>query len=173
MIEGLDETEADRVRDIEDEGDCPDYRLGGDCGRARAGHDHGCTALDQLACKRLQIFDSSICPAKFNDDVLAIDVSDFIQPLTKRRYLPRIGIGRSGIEKTDDGQRLLRARRERPGCRAAEERDDFASSHGVPPSGRSTPYHIALYITANLSGDDRDGSEADIQPGPVPGPLCP
>jgi hypothetical protein len=51
------------------------------------------------------------------------------QPLRER-------VRQSRIEKPYHRQcRLLRARRKRPRCRAAEQRDECASPHGPPSSG--------------------------------------
>src|SRR5262245_25462625 len=67
--------------------------------------------------------------------VLALEVAGFVEALTERCSKGRIG--RSGIDKSDHRHgRLLRIRPERPrGHRAAEQRDELASSevqHGLP-----------------------------------------
>src|SRR5262249_15254213 len=71
--------------------------------------------------------------------VLALEVAGFVEALAER--CSKGCIGRSGVDKTDDRhRRLLRARRERPRCcRAAEQRQELASSeveHGLLPGTR-------------------------------------
>src|SRR4029077_8309239 len=52
--------------------------------------------------------------------------------------------GRRGVHVANDRHsRRLRVRRKRPcGSRAAEQRDEIASSHGHSLGARITPYHI-------------------------------
>src|SRR5262249_9137660 len=72
----------------------------------------------------------------FNDDVLALDIARFFQALAKRRQDICILAGPPAVEKSDHGhRRLLRARRERPCSRAAEQRDELAAPHGSPLVG--------------------------------------
>src|SRR5262249_21219121 len=61
--------------------------------------------------------------------VLALHVAGFIEALAERGGKGRIRC--SGIGESDHRhRRLLRARRERPRCRAAEQREEGASPHG-------------------------------------------
>ena len=72
--------------------------------------------------------------------VAALDIASFAQALVKRAHAARPPAGRCAAKKTDHRHPLLHARRERPrGCRAAEQRDEFAtfqlnSLHSVPAS---------------------------------------
>ena len=59
--------------------------------------------------------------------VLALDVAGFVEALAERSGIARGGLGRPGVDEADDRhRRLLRARRERPRRRAAEQRDELA-----------------------------------------------
>jgi hypothetical protein len=61
-------------------------------------------------------------PSIFDGHVLALDVAQFAEALPQRRRKMRAGLPRTTIEKPDDRLcRLLRARRERPGRRAADQ----------------------------------------------------
>jgi hypothetical protein len=74
------------------------------------------------------------CPAVVDPHVAAVGPAQLLQPLQERRdaglCLPIVG---GEVHQHADASHpigLLRPRRERPrGCRAAEERDEFASFH--------------------------------------------
>ena len=86
-----------------------------------------------------------IRPAKFNDEVLALDPSEIAQARPLCLHPARSGGSGPEIEITDvnDFCRLLRARRERPHRQAAEQRDELAPPQ-APLSSRITPYHITV-----------------------------
>src|SRR5262249_10491485 len=76
-------------------------------------------------------------PAIFDRDILALDGTGFLQTLVERRYEMCIRTGRSAVEIADHRhRRLLRARRERPCSRAAEQRDELAAFHSITWSAR-------------------------------------
>ena len=59
-------------------------------------------------------------PAEFDGDVLALYIADLFQALTEGRHQVRERIGRADMQKADGRHsRLLRARQQRPGRRAA------------------------------------------------------
>src|SRR5262249_18570757 len=72
-----------------------------------------------------------LCPAIFNRDIAALDVTGLAQSLAERAYAVEVAGGRCAAENANNGHRwLLRARRERPRRRrAAEERDEIATLH--------------------------------------------
>src|SRR5262249_26255432 len=71
-----------------------------------------------------------IFPAVFARGVLALDIASLFQTPTERGQEMWVRAGDSGIEESDyRHRRLLRARRERPRCRAAEQRDELAPLH--------------------------------------------
>src|SRR5262249_38350863 len=72
-------------------------------------------------------------------DVLPLDITDFLQALAER-INEMCGIGdRRAAEKTDHRhRRLLGARRERPGRRTTEQRDELAPLHSITSSARAS-----------------------------------
>jgi len=104
-----------------------------------------------------------LSPTIFNRDISALYIARFTQPLSKCRNKLGSFSRRPGAEKPDDGHRgLLRTRRERPRCRAAQQRDDFAAFHSITSSAResrvggtSRPSALAafrLITSSNLVG---------------------
>ena len=75
----------------------------------------------------------SICKAKFDVEVPALDVAEVAKAIRKCvDGSDKLG-GRRRTQVSDPGKplRLLRTRRERPRCRCAAERSyEFASCHG-------------------------------------------
>src|SRR3712207_6458931 len=71
----------------------------------------------------------TLCPAKLDRDVAPLDVAGLGKTVTERADATGEGLRRLGAEIPDHGHRRLqlRARWERPGCRAAEK------SHELPP----------------------------------------
>src|SRR5260221_10368305 len=85
-------------------------------------------------------------PAIFDQNVAAIDETGFTQAQAECRHKIGPRLGRTSMEKPDHWHRgLLRPRRERPrDCRAAEQREELASSqgwHGLsPPRAAGFPH---------------------------------
>src|SRR5262249_8469050 len=80
-----------------------------------------------------------LSPTIFNRDISALYIARFTQPLSKCRNKLGSFSRRPGAEKPDDGHRgLLRTRRERPRCRAAQQRDDFAAFHSIISSAHES-----------------------------------
>src|SRR5262249_18060028 len=100
-------------------------------------------------------------PTVFDRHILAFDIARFLQALVERRDLLAQRSGRRGIEEAGH-RHLLCACRERPGCRAAEKRDELAPSHSMTSSARDiklsenfTPSALAvlrLITNSNLVG---------------------
>src|SRR6516162_3202590 len=79
-------------------------------------------------------------PAIIDCDVLSLDIAGFAQALVKGGQFARPGIRRALGEKSDHRHsRLLRARRARPRCRAAEQRYELAAfHHSITSSARAS-----------------------------------
>src|SRR5437899_2869060 len=80
-------------------------------------------------------------PVVLDHYVLALDEAGFVEAFAERYHIARGAISRPAANKPHHRyRRLLRARRERPrGRRAAEQRDELASSyveHGLPSGTR-------------------------------------
>src|SRR5262249_42086696 len=79
----------------------------------------------------------TVGPAILDGDVAAVDEAGFTQASTERDHAVRIFRSRYAVEDSDHRhRRLLRARRERPRRRAAEERDELAPPHSITSSAR-------------------------------------
>jgi hypothetical protein len=122
--------------------------------------------------------------AVFDNDVLALDETCFLQALTEGGHKVRSVSERSVPQETNNRNcRLLRIYCKRPHCRgAAEQRDELApfliELHAIPHEERGAPQDIelaaisqgvvskALTISAN-SG--RVADFMDLQPGPTGG----
>jgi hypothetical protein len=87
---------------------------------------------DQLGCHFRQLLDP-FRPAELNDNVLALDVAEVTQARAQRLHPGQVISSGGGTHEPDVRDfRLLRARRERPSCRAADKRDELAPLHGSP-----------------------------------------
>src|SRR5262249_2294251 len=138
--EARDQTAPGRiVPDRKDDGDCRGRRLGRECTqRASACDDHGDVAADQFARQRRQPVQFVVSPAVFDREVLALDIAGVLEALAESAQPPRIALRRLGVYEPDHGYRP-RPGRERPSRRrAAEQRDEVASSQ-VRHAGASPP----------------------------------
>ena len=122
-----------------------DDRNGSGCLLSRAArrrahcNDHIDVASHQVSCQLGQPIQFPIGKSAFDGDVLSLDVTKVAQPLQER--VETCGnLHWAGHQRADPRHllQLLRACRERPGGRrAAEKRDELASSHSITSSGRS------------------------------------
>jgi hypothetical protein len=79
----------------------------------------------------------SLCPAVFDGHILALDVARFVQAFLERGHEMGPFSRGPAVEEADHRHRLLlRAGPEWPRRRAAEQRDELASSE-APPKKRS------------------------------------
>src|SRR6516162_4586322 len=101
-----------------------------------------------------------IRPAVFDRYILALDIAGFGQALTEGRSHRRVRPGRRTVEKPDHRhRRLLRARRDGPCRRAAEQRDERAPPHHSITSsarassvgGTSRPSALAVLTLMTIS----------------------
>src|SRR5262249_59053934 len=94
---------------------------------------------NQLGRQHRQPIVLAFCPAVLDRHVLTLDISGLFQSSAEIAQTLRDNVGRSGVEKSDDRhRRLLRARRERPSRRAAEQRDELAALHSITSSARAS-----------------------------------
>src|SRR5215471_5696756 len=78
-------------------------------------------------------------PAILDRHILALDIAGLLQTLMKRAHHGCEAVGQSAVEEPDHRhRRLLRARRERPRRRAAEQRDERAALHSITSSARAS-----------------------------------
>jgi hypothetical protein len=102
-------------------------------GSAAGGCNHGDPEPDQIFRECRYSLVLVFCPAVFNLDVAPFHVTQFAQSLAKSFDL----VGSAGktlvVEKSDHRHfRLLRARRQRPRSRPADERYERAPPHSIP-----------------------------------------
>src|SRR5262249_48082605 len=72
---------------------------------------------------------------KWDRHITALDEARFVQAFAERGHDTCAQLRHTGIDKSDHRhRRLLRARRERPRRRAAEQRDELAPIHRARPS---------------------------------------
>jgi len=74
---------------------------------------------------------ASLCPANLDRDIATVDPTKFAQPPNESGKQLAAARRRGRAQEPNGRQlaHLLRPRRERPGCGAADERDELAPSH--------------------------------------------
>jgi hypothetical protein len=142
-------------------------RAGRRLGRERAGgrgrREHAYPALNEIGEQRRQPVVLPLRPAKLDRDIAALDVAGIAQALAESVDQVAECVGRAAANESDHRhRRLLRARRERPRDRAAEQGDELAPSHRVPSIGQLLlAYHTAGWPGIGRSGrDDRTAAHA-------------
>src|SRR6266436_3703917 len=128
-----------RREDDRDRGGC----LPGAFGLGRRGRKKNVDVhADQLGCRLLQLLDR-LRPAKLNDQIRALDVTESAQPRPQRLYpIRKSGSGtETEISNPPNFGRLLRLRRERPTRHraAAEKHHEAAAIHSITSSVRPHP----------------------------------
>jgi hypothetical protein len=123
-------------------------RLGGDCARVAHDDHHADLATHQIGYEFWKAIEPAFRPAIFDGDVATLDITGLRQSLAQGgKAAPHRIAGRRGAEIADNWhRRLLRARRDRPRRRAAEQRDELAACHSITssamvrsPGGTSMP----------------------------------
>src|SRR5262249_28575906 len=140
--EAVHKTQSDRiVADHEDDGECRGRRLGCErrSGTSRRG-DHGDLPANQICREARQPIQLVVRIAIFDRHVLALDIADVFEALAESAQAFSQRIAGSSVEKPNRRYcRLLRARRERPRRRAAEERDKLAAAaHSITSSASAS-----------------------------------
>src|SRR5262245_35479931 len=127
---------------VSTEAKCDRDRRGRSFGRERrriaSRSDNRYATAGEVGHERRQAIVSAAEPMVFNDHVLAIDVADFAKAFRERSRMASGAIKRSTTDKADYRHRpLLRARREWPRRRTAEQCDERAPPHGHPRQAQS------------------------------------
>src|SRR5207237_1581963 len=121
-----------------DNRNCPGRLFGCTGCRKSAGNDHVGSTPNQVGSERRQALNLATCPAVFDCDALAFDVTCFLQCLTKSTRHPPVTFGRCSVEKSDHRYRL-RTRHHRPRSRhTTYKRDELASLHSITWSARES-----------------------------------
>src|SRR5262249_45769612 len=108
-------------------------------GPARA-DDHIDLEADELGSDLSVTLVAPLSPSILDRDRASLAPAEFAQPLHERGGPAAPGRRRTRAEKADGRQlcRLLRSRRERPGRRAAKQRDELAPLHSITSSARAS-----------------------------------
>src|SRR5215813_13966947 len=97
--------------------------------------DHRHLTAYQIGCEAGQYVVLVLRPAILDHNILALDVAGFTKALPECGQIACTISKRRAAEESDHRHcRLLRARREWPRCRAAEQRDEFAALHSITSS---------------------------------------
>jgi hypothetical protein len=89
--------------------------------------------MDEVGCHSRQPIDLIPRPAIFDQNVSAINKTGFAQASAKRCHKIGPRLRRTNMEKSyHRHRRLLRARSQRPPCRAPEKRNELATPHMLP-----------------------------------------
>src|SRR5262249_29585127 len=138
-IEALDQATSHRI-DADDEHDWDRWRCSfGYTRRNAVGDDHVHLAAHQIGRQFGQPINVTSGPAPFDRNRLPLDVTGPLQAVAKCCNEMLGTLERCATKKSDHRhRRLLRARRERPRRRAAEQRDEVASSHSITSSARAS-----------------------------------
>src|SRR5262249_30672464 len=95
--------------------------------------------LDQIGRQGRQAIMSVLGPTIFQRHVLPDGMAAFRETALEHGQTELVGLARAGAQPADHWHfRLLRARRERPCCRAAAQRDELATFHSITSSARAS-----------------------------------
>src|SRR5215510_343221 len=101
--------------------------------------DHRHLTAYQIGCEVGQYVVLVLRPAIFDHNILALDVAGFTKALPECGQIACTIRKRRAAEESDRRhRRLLRARRERPRGRAADQRDELAPPHSITSSARAS-----------------------------------
>src|SRR5262245_40561857 len=136
--------------------------------------NHGHLPLQKLGDQSRQPVVLAAGPSIFNGHVLTLDETDFLQPLAERGHIGHWCAGCiTRPDEADEWDGLLRARRERPCCRVANQGDELASRHSITSSamassrgGKLRPNALAVLrlITSSNLVDCMTGRSAGFSP---------
>src|SRR5262249_53026461 len=139
--EAGDKTKLNRVfAYTEDDRDacCRSFGRERECGARRGDHCHLSTHQASQQCWQAIVL--TLQPVVLAPPVPASAVAGFVETFTKRGRIPRVGLGRPVSDKPTHRHRLLlRARRERPRRRTADQSDELAPlHHSITSSARAS-----------------------------------
>src|SRR5262249_45427927 len=102
--------------------------------------------------------DVARCAAKLETNIASFHVAKFAQRLAGQFNLRR-PVGRGELDNARHSRHLLRSRHERPRCRSAEQRNEYASSHMPPLETRSAqpPDYSSLAMSSERHINAPDG----------------
>src|SRR5262249_32737270 len=134
-----DETEIDRVfGDAENDWKACGRSLCCECRRGAHGNDHGHLAAQQFTGHGRQPIVLVLCKPILDPQVVPLDIACLRQAESDCRSVGGSCCLRERAKKSDQRLlRLLRARRERPCGRAADQRDELAPLHSITSSARA------------------------------------
>src|SRR5262249_27249075 len=139
--EARDNALPDRVvsgaEDDRNRGGC---RLGRQCHRRATGRDeHRNSLAHQISRQCRQSLKFIVGPAVLDRKIYAFAIAGVLEALGKSAQRPQKSFGRLRIEKPNHRhRRLLRARRQWPRRRAAEQRDELTPSHSITSSAMAS-----------------------------------
>src|SRR5262249_18820410 len=91
--------------------------------------------INEILCERGESIVLPIRPERFYRDVLALDITDFLQTLAKCGYYVGVRLRRRAAQESNHRhRRLLRAHRERSCGRTADKRDELSPPHSITSS---------------------------------------
>src|SRR6516164_9685549 len=106
--------------------------------------DDSHAAADKISHERGQAIVAAVKPMVLDHHVLALDVAGFLKAFPKCSTKVRVAFRRAGVDESNHWHRgLLRARRERPRGRTAEQRDEVAppyAGHRASPASAPPVY---------------------------------
>src|SRR5262245_34113163 len=139
LIQAGNESGSHRVFPGEHDRDRRSYRFSGRGWNVAPRRNDDCyLAPDQIRRQCWQSIVLALGRLVLDCDVLTLEISGLLEALKKRRHQVGGALDRSAPEEPDHRhRRLLRACRERPSRRAAEQRDEFAAFHSITSSART------------------------------------
>src|SRR5262249_51304657 len=170
-----DETEIDRVfGDAENDGKACGRSLCCECRRGTHGNDHGHLATQQFTGHGRQPIVLALSKPILDPQVVPLDIACLRQAESDCRSVGCRCCLQERAKKSDHRLGwLLRARRERPRGRAAEQRDELAAFHSITLSARSTSgagtsWPIAFAALRLMTSSNRVGCSTGRSAGLMP-----
>src|SRR5262249_38895653 len=102
-------------------------------------NDDGHFPTHEIGRKPRQPIVLTLSPPIVESDVLTFNKAFFVESLANDRNERSVDVRRTAAEQSNHRKRtLLRARHERPCCRAAEQGDELAPLHSITSSARAS-----------------------------------
>src|SRR5262249_29172590 len=121
------------------DGECRSGMLHGNCSGGSPQYQEIDIALNQFRDQGRKSIAATLSRTVFDNKVYPLDITELLKPLPEGVELGRILNRRYRFQHADPPQlhRLLRARRERPRGRAAEQRNELPTLHSITSSARA------------------------------------